>query len=1086
MMRFLTTLALLFTVATASAQQQSIKPEELFAPGQSPVEGDVPCFDKNQFLWSPVCGGGVNSTTCHTHVCVNRLCFDPRTCVDDGTQMSIGVGPNGDAICRPVPTAFGGPTSTAATPTRTPTPTFTGPTVTPTVTNTPTPTRTATPNACDALACETPTPQLTPERAVVFVENGAPAGVDGEFTYNKTTNQLLLNPASGTADLFFGATAADVWGQCRVNTTTRSMNLLLVGDATTIEQDKYGNDADPAEYLRLRGRGLFSPTLPIQNGDAIGLIHDQAWVTASEIVDVHTDEVYVASEPSPSYVPVNRDFSIGGSQDTLAVVLRLIGLTHDVALPQKPNCAVLGTDVNGVIDCQPTPTETETPTPTETETPTPVETPTATETETPTPTETETPTPTETETPTPTETETPTPTETETPAYCALFASCETATPTTTATPTATATATPTATKTATPTVTLTPTPTITATPDICTDGENCGFITCIDVPPCVPTATATVTPTPTVTATPTATATATQTATATPTPTATRTATPTVTVSPTPTVTATIDECVAEVACVTATPTPSRTPTPTVTVTPSVTPTASQAANSTPYPVGQATGDAGTSNLFLRADSKRAVDNPFCAPVPCGPTPTTVATPSRPVIRIGGPYEQNYTTSNNSEQPFTSNVVIANTDSRLNFPFNYRLYNWATSATTLQAYTGNAFYADAPSLTFNGTSTAGTTQQNINDWTPTIVNNGSGSGASSGFNIIYVFTFAPSYTQLGGDVPSEDLTSFDIEPWQLTSPSGHPVTKAGNMKLDLIDWEDNTSTATNFYGLAIGYDYLGLVTDGTWGIIESDNRAAVAGVTINNHLTNLHLGTNEQAVRGDRLLDVAGVIGGNRLFIGSTATPTATSTAATATPTPSPTVTTTATATQTGIAVATPTLTAALTSTPTPTPQSTSAPWDVQAGSARFTKIVEGSGFVMGWANGVTGTGGVLYHNGLNDPATATEASAYVPMAQAGQILRLYCVTGGTVAEGKNIAVQFRKNQKDVPGVCFFNGTKVLLPVNPRECTVEYTAGKFIYNTGDRIALASTVTGTASGSTIITCTAYHQILDRSPTELSP
>lgn len=151
-LRIITLLVLL--VASTAQAVDNVKPEDLWAPGETPAFGDCPSFDGNKFNWGPTCGGGsTGGVECHTHPCVNKLCFNPRVCADDGTHMSIGVGPNGDAICRsigPIPTMTG----VTSTPTRTATPTATitsTPTATATVTPTPTPTTT-----------KTPTPTLTP------------------------------------------------------------------------------------------------------------------------------------------------------------------------------------------------------------------------------------------------------------------------------------------------------------------------------------------------------------------------------------------------------------------------------------------------------------------------------------------------------------------------------------------------------------------------------------------------------------------------------------------------------------------------------------------------------------------------------------------------------------------------------------------------------------------------------------------------------------------------------------------------------------------------------------------------------------
>lgn len=182
MIRRLLIVLTLFLPSLALAQE-TINPKELFAPGQSPQYGDCPSFAGNQFSWGPQCGSDTNgSMTCHTHPCVNKLCFEPRVC-DDG-YYAKGVGPNGDAICRVLPTPVNGPTATAATPTPTLTET---PTATETLTPTPTVTVTRTPDACptpdffvcgqgvedESLCCAFP-PTPTPTRTATPTRTSTP------------------------------------------------------------------------------------------------------------------------------------------------------------------------------------------------------------------------------------------------------------------------------------------------------------------------------------------------------------------------------------------------------------------------------------------------------------------------------------------------------------------------------------------------------------------------------------------------------------------------------------------------------------------------------------------------------------------------------------------------------------------------------------------------------------------------------------------------------------------------------------------------------------------------------------------------
>lgn len=358
----------MFLLQVASAWGEDVRPQELFAPGQSPQVGDCATYNNNQFLWAPQCGSGQTSSIgCHTHPCVNRLCFNPRPC-PSGMYM-VGAGPNGDAICQPFATA-----TVTATPSVTVTPTVTPTehveTPLPTITDTPTATVTATPNACDALACETPTPQMTPEGAVVFVENGAPAGSDADLIYNPLTNQLSLNPDAGSdgGTLVVGDPAI-VGGAFYVYADNNeiSMQLWANGSNNFVEQ-RMCTDVGGAEptwdFVRTRG----TCAAPESVGDTDGIFHinGKAADRDGNLQTVLHMHLHVNAEPSPSYVPSEFDFDVGTSGGLLATVLRLLGVTHDVALPQKPNCSVLGTTTGGVIECKPTPTQSSTPTATAT------------------------------------------------------------------------------------------------------------------------------------------------------------------------------------------------------------------------------------------------------------------------------------------------------------------------------------------------------------------------------------------------------------------------------------------------------------------------------------------------------------------------------------------------------------------------------------------------------------------------------------------------------------------------------------------------------------------------------------------------
>jgi len=454
-------IAFVLLLATTARAVEPIKPAELFAPQDSPDYGDCPTYGGNRFFWAPQCGGSAGPTSCHTHVCVNRLCFDPRLCSDG--FVAKGVGPNGDAVCVPLPTPGGGPTSTAETPTPTlsatptptlsPTPTETEtptPSPTPTVdvceegaecgfitceqvpdcvgvtpTPTPTPTSTAatptptlTPGICEVIeGCETPTPQMTPENAILFVESAVPATSQNFRFFPNTPDdggELVLRGAPGGTlfDLYLDADEME-W------------TLYVDGSNNILEQQMYDNvTGNSVRYVRTRGRGVRAilGRLPVQDGDFVSSVEDQAYDPDLSAQTGHLDTVYVAAEPSPSYVPMNRSFKIGGSESTLRSVLEFFGLTYDVALTQIPDCYQLGTETNGggtpgVLVCKVTPTLTTTPTPTGTVTPTPTATVTATPTVTLTPTATPTVTATPTPTATPTATTTATPTATPTPGF---------------------------------------------------------------------------------------------------------------------------------------------------------------------------------------------------------------------------------------------------------------------------------------------------------------------------------------------------------------------------------------------------------------------------------------------------------------------------------------------------------------------------------------------------------------------------------------------------------------------------------------------------------------------------------------------
>lgn len=217
------------------------------------------------------------------------------------------------------------------------------PTPTATLTGTPgTPTVTATPNACDALACVTPTPQWTPVGAVPFVGSDQQLTTDAEFTYLPAINQLTLGPSSLTG----GEPGGFV-----VNGDSGAANSaefsLFANGGTQEERDAY-SDTETNRTIIFRARGDASSLQSVAPDDALAQTvwygHDGA-----SFIEASRDTIIVAS-PTAGAVFATRDFDFyNGSVWT--TVLRLLGLTGDVALPQKPSCGALGTDSDGVIGC---------------------------------------------------------------------------------------------------------------------------------------------------------------------------------------------------------------------------------------------------------------------------------------------------------------------------------------------------------------------------------------------------------------------------------------------------------------------------------------------------------------------------------------------------------------------------------------------------------------------------------------------------------------------------------------------------------------------------------------------------------------
>lgn len=425
-------IALMMVASVAFAADSPVTPPELNAPQDTPEVGDCPTFlNTNRFLWQPTCGGPAGPASCHTHPCVNRLCFDPRACPSG--FYTVGIGPNGDAICRAFPT--------------------------PTPSTTPAPSTTFTP---------TPSPTLTPPNAVVFVCTTGGLCADAKFKFFPLGPSLFMNGSAAE----FGSSVDEGGGF--------NFSLYSYQGATEVNLD--GQGAEGTAWTFRHSRGTLTSPLASTPGDIVAALNGEFNTGVFSERGARLELVYDGGG-------VEWVFKSGPDIGSLASLFELHP-DGNVLFPNHPNCDV-HTDGSGVVVCAtaaptPSPTQTETPTPTETPTatgdtptPTPITCadilaciPTPTVTETPTPTETETPTPTETETPTPTETATPTPTATHTPETCGSgyaiqalnsffgIATCIPVppTPTLSATP-----GTPTPTESATPT--LSPTPTITATP---------------------------------------------------------------------------------------------------------------------------------------------------------------------------------------------------------------------------------------------------------------------------------------------------------------------------------------------------------------------------------------------------------------------------------------------------------------------------------------------------------------------------------------------------------------------------------------------------------------------------------------------
>ena len=94
-MRIVLLIGLLLTSSLAYAHGP-VPPSSLFAPQDTPEVEDCPVYKGNRFEWKHTCGG-VRGLACHTHMCVNKFCWEPKQCV--APYSAIGVAVNGDAIC---------------------------------------------------------------------------------------------------------------------------------------------------------------------------------------------------------------------------------------------------------------------------------------------------------------------------------------------------------------------------------------------------------------------------------------------------------------------------------------------------------------------------------------------------------------------------------------------------------------------------------------------------------------------------------------------------------------------------------------------------------------------------------------------------------------------------------------------------------------------------------------------------------------------------------------------------------------------------------------------------------------------------
>ncbi len=775
------------------------------------------------------------------------------------------------------------PTSTAPTATATPTVTATSTktaTPTPTVTVTPTPTATLSPTP-------SPTSTLTPEQAVCFVEGGG-IGTDPDFFFDRTSTPgesiLVIEDTGGIAIGRGAAAFGQVAGGLYIGGTQThqaDLNLDTEGDNSLVDivtyEDPVVNDSGSSLNLT-RLEGTHAAPSPGEVGVPAGRIGFRAYNGAG-FSEAHIYGV-VAATPAIGVTPALdlefREGELAGFGET--TILRLLGLTHEAALPLLPGCAQLGTKLgSGAIECRETPT------------PTPTVTPTATTTPTSTVTATKTATPTVTPTPTVTITSTP-----QAPCVCPTKAdgsggvysvdngyTCG-------CLPTSTLTPTPTATLTATPTATLTatPTPTVTHTPETCGAGFAMQGITAFfGIATCIPVA-----PTPTISAT----------------PTGTLSATPTVT----PTATATV----------TGTPSPV----------------------GTSQPVHRATGALGTQPAFARVDHEHPIRLIDTVPEPSGSPvleirPTSVPSPGAILFRAIRPGSGNGVLTLYDTEPFTGTGDTHGILIRLDKGTTPELESIGvvSSAKPFAILLGTA--ADPYTTPLNGVqSFSFASMYLVGSDDSEIVNNQSYLNINTANTKRFFtggFSSNVSFLGAGSDAIFDDAgTGPYVEPssaynsFMGYAENGTGITRTGTSLLSQVAIFQNGGTNASFshyavrlreggLGCTIGVNCLDMTDEG--GLYVPELTYAIAGrrhsvrsvgtTTTMRHAGAANFGSDEEP-RGLRMVDVRGQLGASSIAID---------------PSPTPTLT----ATPVGTATVTPTFTpggGVATITPTPLPTST------------------------------------------------------------------------------------------------------------------------------------------------------------------